>query len=63
MRQTAGIPPKQPSEVCAGKCGFVSDGVNGVIDCTAANGGISCDADHMCEGNVCVDQTRTLRSV
>ncbi|MFT3922708.1 MAG: hypothetical protein QM778_09255 [Myxococcales bacterium] len=52
----AGIPPKQPSEVCSGKCGFVSDGVSGVVECTGANGGLTCAADEICQGNACVDR-------
>lgn len=45
-------------EDCAGKCGFVSDGCDGVFNCSApGNGGVSCTAPNTCGGggehNIC----------
>jgi len=54
--------PKKASEVCAGKCGAVSDGCSDVIECDASNGGVACSAEQICGGygddvrpNECVD--------
>jgi hypothetical protein len=55
--------PKTAAEVCAGKCGAVSDGCSDVITCSDQNGGVACTANQLCGGypgnlqpNACVDQ-------
>ncbi len=47
--------PKTAAEVCPGKCGAVENGCSGVIDCTSANGGVSCGANQYCQASACVD--------
>lgn len=53
---------KSAAEVCANKCGLVSDGCSGTIECTADNGGVACGPAQLCGGydgnrhdNACVD--------
>lgn len=55
--------PQTPAEACPNKCGTVGDGCSGVIDCTAANGGVDCGSDEVCGGydgnrqdNTCVPE-------
>jgi hypothetical protein len=39
-----------PATVCAGKCGNVPDGCGNVINCTGANGGVTCSGGQTCGG-------------
>lgn len=41
--------PLSEAEVCAGKCGVVSDGCSSVYTCTSANGGITCGSGQTCK--------------
>ena len=66
--------PLPSSVVCAGKCGFVSNGCSDGYTCTASNGGVSCDgnagescgtwggADNTCGKPACVP-TKTQAEV
>jgi hypothetical protein len=63
-----GVPPSSctplvESETCAGKCGSVSNGCDGVYQCSSDNGGVSCTSEQVCGGyadklspNTCVDK-------
>ncbi len=49
--------PTAKATACAGKCGYVSDGCGGVIDC-----GATCRAGQICNPttNVCVDECKLI---
>ncbi|HEX5661837.1 MAG TPA: hypothetical protein VFX59_31815, partial [Polyangiales bacterium] len=47
--------PKTAAELCAGKCGAVSDTCSSVVTCDAAAGGVTCGANQACTNGACVD--------
>jgi hypothetical protein len=47
--------PALAADVCAGKCGAVSDGCSGVILCSGEAGGVSCGSNQACKSSVCTD--------
>jgi hypothetical protein len=55
--------PKSSNQVCAGKCGAVSDGCSDVIVCTSANGGESCTGADQCIDSKCTNTAPTCTAL
>jgi hypothetical protein len=60
---TAMCTPLSAAELCAGKCGAVSDHCSGVVICGAANGGVVCGAGQLCIDAACSGTAATCTAL